>query len=198
MSYIEIDKRQKATTNLEKFKRFLKRTFRLELFKGLCVTFKEMVRKDNTHTFFYPQEKLELNNRYRGVHKLLRVLESGNERCIGCGLCSKICISNCINMETSIDEKERKEVKEYSINLGRCVYCGMCADVCPELAIVHGGDYEFASEQRAYYGFKEDFLEKNRSEYEFEGYGSLPLNSNELIKLTPTAYTQPDKEKEEL
>ncbi|NLK65909.1 MAG: NADH-quinone oxidoreductase subunit NuoI [Campylobacteraceae bacterium] len=196
MSYVELDKRKKVVTNRDKFERFLRRTFRLELFKGLFVTFREMVKKDNCHTLLYPQEKLELNNRYRGVHKLLRVLESGNERCIGCGLCAQICISNCIDMETSIDEKGRKEVGNYSINLGRCVYCGMCADVCPELAIVHGGDYEFASEQRAYFGFKEDLLEKSRSnsDAEFEGYGSLPKNADELIKFTPTAYIKDDKE----
>jgi len=47
---------------------------------------------------------------------MLRLLESGHYRCIGCGLCEKICISNCITMDTRYDENQRKEVSEYTIN----------------------------------------------------------------------------------
>ena len=54
-------------------------------------------------------------------------------------------------METRIDENSRKEVLQYTINMGRCIFCGYCAEVCPELAIVHGGRYENASEQRAHF-----------------------------------------------
>lgn len=198
MSYIKIDKTEQIKTNFDKFKKFVKMTFKFDLFKGLALTIKEMFRRDNSHTLLYPLEKMELNNRYRGVHKLLRILESGNERCIGCGLCAKICISNCINMETFLDKNGRKEVSDYSINFGRCVYCGMCADVCPELAIVHGKDYEFASEQRAYYGLKEDLILKvsDKNDVEFEGYGSISKNLNHMIKRTATAYV--DDEEDEL
>lgn len=102
------------------------------MFKELC--------KAQIHTVQYPLEKLPLSSRYRAVHELKRLLDSGNERCIGCGLCEKICVANCIRMETSYGEDKRKAVTEYSINFGRCIYCGLCAEVCPELAIVHGGD----------------------------------------------------------
>ncbi|MSN95715.1 NADH-quinone oxidoreductase subunit NuoI [Campylobacter sp. FMV-PI01] len=194
INYIKLDERQSYVTKKDKFKRFLKRTFRFELFVGLGVVFREMVRKDSSHTIFYPIEKMELNARYRGVHKLLRVLESGNQRCIGCGLCEKICVSNCIAMDTKLNEDGRKEVTNYSINFGRCVYCGLCADVCPELAIVHGGEYEFASEQRAGFGFKKDLLISNlKDQSEFEGYGSLPTNASELVKFTPTAYSNKEE-----
>lgn len=191
MAYIEVDKRDEIRTNSDKFKRFLKRTFSLELFIGLGHTFYQMIKKNNTHTFLYPLEKMEVDRRYRGVHNLMRMLESGSDRCIGCGLCAKICVSNCIDMDTYLDESERKVVGNYSINLGRCVYCGLCADVCPEIAIVHGGEYELASEQRAYYAFKDDLLTKSvREQSEFEGYGSLPKDADERVKLTPTAYIE--------
>ncbi|NLY03321.1 MAG: NADH-quinone oxidoreductase subunit NuoI [Campylobacter sp.] len=194
MSYFEIDKRVEAKTNSSKFKRFLKRTFSVELLVGLGHTFKQMVKKDTRHTLMYPFEKMELDLRYRGVHSLMRLLESGDDRCIGCGLCAKICPSNCIDMDTHLDENERKIVSNYSINLGRCVYCGLCADVCPELAIVHGREYELASEQRAYYAFKEDLLTKNvRDQVEFEGYGSLTKDVDERVKKTPTAYIKVDE-----
>lgn len=186
--FIEVDKRAIATSNEQKFKQFLRRTFRGELFVGLWVVFREMIKKNNTHTIMYPKEKMYFDNRYRGVHRLLRLLESGNERCIGCGLCEKICVSNCIAMETRVDENGRKKVQNYSINLGRCVYCGLCADVCPEIAIVHGKEFELASEQRAYFAQKDDMLTKINalnSQVEFEGYGSLPANADNLVKPTP-------------
>ena len=94
---------------------------------------------------------------------------------------------------TTLGDDGRKKVLNYSINFGRCVYCGLCADVCPELAIVHGGDYEFASEQRAFFGFKKDLLTKYdelKNQKEFTGFGSLPENVDDLIKLTPTVYTK--------
>lgn len=189
--YIKLDERKPLLNGYDKFKQVVERTFKAELFVGLWVVFREMIKKNNTHTLMYPMEKMEFNARYRGVHKLLRLLESGTERCIGCGLCEKICVSNCIAMDTYLGEDGRKKMSNYSINFGRCVYCGLCADVCPEIAIVHGGDYEFASEQRAYYGFKGDLItraEKLNEQVEFEGYGSLSRDCAEMVKFTPTAY----------
>lgn len=193
VKYIKLDERAEVKSSFDRFKQFLHRTFRGELFVGLWVVLREMLKKNNSHTILYPMEKFELSDRYRGIHKLLRLLESGNERCIGCGLCEKICVSNCIRMETTLGDDGRKKVLNYSINFGRCVYCGLCADVCPELAIVHGGDYEFASEQRAFFGFKKDLLTKYdelKNQKEFTGFGSLPGNVDDLIKLTPTVYTK--------
>ena len=181
-------------TGWEAFKRGFKRSLKGELFGGLRITFnimKEALFKDKMHTVKYPMEKLPIGPRYRAVHKLLGLLESGHNRCIGCGLCEKICISNCIKMDTKIDEDSRKEVSEYSINLGRCIFCGYCAEVCPELAIVHGGRYENASEQRAHFVLKDDLLTpidflKNQKEY--PGFGAISPDADKKIKKTPLAY----------
>ena len=192
--YVQIDKRAPIKSGGDKLRRFLARTFRGELFVGLWVVLKNMFKRGGSHTLRYPMEKFVMPPRYRGVHKLMRLLESGSERCIGCGLCEKICVANCIAMETGLGSDGRKKVDNYSINLGRCVYCGLCADVCPEIAIVHGCEYELASEQRAYYGFKEDLLIRgenlclNGAAQEFAGYGSLDENAGARIKMTPNAY----------
>ena len=192
--YAQIDKRAPIKSGGDKFRRFLARTFNGELFVGLWVVLKNMFKRGGSHTLRYPMEKFVMPPRYRGVHKLMRLLESGSERCIGCGLCEKICVANCIAMQTGLGADGRKKVNNYSINLGRCVYCGLCADVCPEIAIVHGCEYELASEQRAYYGFKGDFLIRgenlclNGAAQEFAGYGSLDENAGARVKLTPTAY----------
>lgn len=202
--YAQIDKRAPIKSGGDKFRRFLARTFNGELFVGLWVVLKNMFKRGGSHTLRYPMEKFVMPPRYRGVHKLMRLLESGSERCIGCGLCEKICVANCIAMETSLGADGRKKVDNYSINLGRCVYCGLCADVCPEIAIVHGCEYELASEQRAYYGFKEDLLIRgenlclNGAAQEFAGYGSLDENAGARIKMTPNAYIKSDAASDEL
>lgn len=192
VSYVYIDEQTAPKTNLQKFSQVLKRTFKGELFVGLWIVLREMI-KFNIHTVQYPMEKLFIPARYRAIHKLLRLVESGNERCIGCGLCEKICIANCIRMDTKVDKNSRKEVTEYTINFGRCIFCGYCAEVCPELAIVHGGEYENASEQRAGFAFKEDMLTpldtfKQGKQREFEGYGALSKNADQNVKKTPLAY----------
>ncbi|RKV97485.1 MAG: NADH-quinone oxidoreductase subunit NuoI [Campylobacter sp.] len=201
--YAQIDKRAPIKSGGDKLRRFLTRTFNGELFVGLWVVLKNMFKRGGSHTLRYPMEKFVMPPRYRGVHKLMRLLESGSERCIGCGLCEKICVANCIAMETSLGADGRKKVDNYSINLGRCVYCGLCADVCPEIAIVHGCEYELASEQRAYYGFKEDLLIRgenlclNGAAQEFAGYGSLDENAGARIKMTPNAYIKSDAASDE-
>ncbi len=177
-----------------RFKRVLNRSVKLELFTGLKVTFREMIKAlfmGEMHTVKYPLEKLPIAPRYRAIHEMKRLLESGHYRCIGCGLCEKICIANCIRMDTRYDENQRKEVSEYSINFGRCIFCGYCAEVCPELAIVHGGRYEVASEQRAEYALFEDMLtpiDRLKDQKEYPGFGAISPDADEKIKKTPLAY----------
>lgn len=193
INYKIIDTGVDPSNPWERFLRVCKRTFKGELFVGLWIVTREMWTKGNSHTVQYPIEKLPISPRYRAIHKLLRLIESGNERCIGCGLCEKICIADCIRMDTRIDENSRKEVTEYTINFGRCIFCGYCAEVCPELAIVHSGEYENASEQRAHYGAKDDMLTpldmfRSNKQKEFPGFGALPDNADDLVKKTPLAY----------
>lgn len=192
--YIIVQEDNYPKTSWEAFKQVLTRSLKTELLSGLKITIKIMYKalfKKDMATVQYPKEKLPIGPRYRAVHKLLRLLESGEERCIGCGLCEKICIAKCIRMDTKIDENSRKEVLEYTINMGRCIFCGYCAEVCPELAITHGGRYENASEQRAHFTLKEDIL-TNRDDLgvqlEFEGFGSVSKNADKKIKKTPLSY----------
>ncbi len=190
--YFLVDIEDYPTEAWDKFKRVVKRTFRLELFVGLWVVMREMIRFD-IHTISYPEEKMPIGPRYRAIHEMKRLWESDTERCIGCGLCEKICISNCIKIDTKIDENSRKEVTDYTINLGRCIFCGYCAEVCPELAIVHGGRYESACEQREHFTDLDDMLTpidvmKAGGQLEFEGFGAVTPHEDERVKKTPLAY----------
>ncbi|MFP4332726.1 MAG: NADH-quinone oxidoreductase subunit NuoI [Campylobacterales bacterium] len=193
IEYKHIDINPSPKKPWQQFMQVMSRTFKRELFVGLGIVFREMVKRGNSHATQYPKEKLPISPRYRAIHELLRLLESGHERCIGCGLCEKICISNCIRMDTHKGEDGRKKISEYTINFGRCIFCGYCAEVCPELAIVHGGRYENASEQRAHFGLKEDMLTpidmfKNGSQKEFPGFGAPSPDADSRIKKTPLAY----------
>lgn len=192
--YIKIVEQTPPLSNAQRFVKFWNRALKGELFVGLWLVFKEFY-KAQIHTVQYPLEKLPLSPRYRAVHELKRLLESGNERCIGCGLCEKICVANCIRMETGYGEDKRKKVFEYSINFGRCIYCGLCAEVCPELAIVHSKRYENASEQRASFALKEDMLTPidkvlSGNDCEFDGVGSVSIDADERIKATPLKYLE--------
>lgn len=193
-NYKMLDLEQVPTRNFDKFKQVVKRTFKGELFVGLWVTLKAMINalfRGEMHAVKYPFEKLPISPRYRAIHEMLRLLESGHYRCIGCGLCEKICIANCISMNTRYDENQRKEVSEYTINFGRCIFCGFCAEVCPELAIVHGSRYENASEQRASFSLFEDMLtpiDNLNLQQEYQGFGAVTPYADDHIKKTPLAY----------
>ena len=118
--YIMVQEDDYPKTGWEQFTQVLSRSVKGELFVGLKITFKmmkEALFNKNMHTVQYPAEKLPIGPRYRAMHKLLVLLESGENRCISCGLCEKICIANCIRIDSKIDENSRKEVLDYTIKL---------------------------------------------------------------------------------
>lgn len=55
--------------------------------------------------------------------------ETDKEKCIGCGICAKICPESCIQMK-----KEKKGTKPHT-DYDYCKGCGLCADQCPVKAI---------------------------------------------------------------
>jgi NADH-quinone oxidoreductase chain I len=78
-------------------------------------------------TVRFPHESIPIPDRYRGEHTY------DIEKCIGCGLCSKICPNRAIEMVEVSKELKDKYPKTYpKIDLGKCCFCGLCEDICPK------------------------------------------------------------------
>lgn len=124
--------------------------------KGLSVTFKYLLTKPITVQ--YPDQKLILSDRYRGLHYLKRN-EDGTEKCVCCGLCAAACPAECIYMEPAENEFGERYTKIYEINELRCIFCGYCQEACPKEAIFLSKEYEFSNDKREKLIYtKEDLL----------------------------------------
>jgi NADH-quinone oxidoreductase subunit I len=118
---------------------FFERIYIVEILKGMMLTLKHLFRPKFTRQ--YPEEKFVPPPSYRGRPVL--VMDNGKERCVACGLCSRVCPALAIQVQAAEtqDEKERYPAL-FEINMLRCIFCGFCEEVCPEEAIVMSKDYE--------------------------------------------------------
>jgi len=124
--------------------------------KGLLVTFKHLFKP--SVTIRYPEVKIKLPERYRGLHYLTRD-ENGKEKCVCCGLCAVVCPSGCIYMEPKENDRGERYALVYEINELRCIFCGYCEEACPVGAIFLGKEYEFSNDEREKFIYtKEELL----------------------------------------
>jgi len=131
---------------------FWQKIYLPEIAKGLALTFKNMVKPK--YTIEYPEDKFIPPPSYRG-RPVLVMEADGEERCVACGLCARVCPSLAIEVQASETEKEKERYPvKFEINMLRCIFCGFCEEVCPEEAIVMSKDYElaFTSREEAIYG----------------------------------------------
>lgn len=136
----------------EKDLTFLEKTYLPQIISGLVVTFREMFRPKFTRQ--YPEEKWKAPPAYRGRPVLVQE-SNGEERCVACGLCSRVCPALAIEVQAGETEREKERYPEkFEINMVRCIFCGFCEEVCPEEAIVMSDEFElvFTSQKEAVYG----------------------------------------------
>ncbi|GAB4292735.1 MAG: hypothetical protein Kow0098_13000 [Ignavibacteriaceae bacterium] len=127
-----------------------------EILKGLSITLRAMFKPK--FTMEYPEVKFEPPASYRGRPVLVEE-ENGGERCVACGLCSRVCPALAIEVQAAETEREKERYPElFEINMIRCIFCGFCEEVCPEEAIVMSKDYELAFTNREEAIFGKDKL----------------------------------------
>ena len=144
-----VKKRKKDLTFLEKI-------YIPEIAKGLMQTLKQMMRP--RVTMEYPEVKFEPPASYRGRPVLVQDKDNV-ERCVACGLCSRVCPALAIEVRAAETELEKERYPEkFEINMLRCIFCGFCEEVCPEEAIVMSKDYELVFTNREEGMFGKDKL----------------------------------------
>lgn len=82
----------------------------------------------------YPAVPSEAAPKYRGRIKY------NPEKCIGCGMCERVCAGGAITRTLEPQEDGSTKVT-LSFNLGSCTFCANCADFCNAKAIELTGDY---------------------------------------------------------
>ena len=105
-------------------------------------------------TIQYPEEKLPVPENFRFVPFLVYdELEDGTQkqRCTACGICAKVCPTQCIWIVRAKDPKTgrpKSEPEAFYIDVDICMNCGLCAEFCPFDSIKMDHDYELATYDR--------------------------------------------------
>lgn len=102
----------------------------------------------------YPEEVLASPEEFRVIPFL--VYETGqdgerNYRCTSCGICAKVCPTQCIYITRKKDPETGKPIpspEEFYIDTDKCMNCGFCAEFCPFDAIKMNHDFEMATYER--------------------------------------------------
>jgi len=116
-------------------------------FAGMRITGKYLMQKPITVQ--YPDERLPIPDRYRGIHYLEQ------EKCINCLACARACPIDCIEMDAIRHGKELEWVL-FTLDYQKCMFCELCVYPCPKDCIHMGTEFAFVSYDRS--EFNHDLL----------------------------------------
>ena len=107
---------------------------------GMRITGKYLLQKPITVQ--YPDERLPIPDRYRGIHYLEQ------EKCIECLACARACPIDCIEMDAVRHGKELEWIS-FTLDYQKCMFCELCVYPCPKDCIHMGTEFAFVSYDRS-------------------------------------------------
>lgn len=113
------------------------------LVKGMTITGKHLGR--HAITIQYPEQKMQMFERSRGVVVLLSDKETGELNCTMCMLCMRACPTAAIQIDAPRDENKKRQLKSFVVDNTLCCYCGLCEEACNFSAIKLAPKYEFST-----------------------------------------------------
>ena len=113
------------------------------LIAGMGITGKHLGRR--AITIQYPEQKMEMPERSRGVVVLLSDQETGELNCTMCMLCMRACPTGAIQIDAPRDENKKRHLNSFVVDNTICCYCGLCEESCNFSAIKLATKYEFAT-----------------------------------------------------
>ncbi|MBU2565712.1 MAG: 4Fe-4S binding protein [Candidatus Thermoplasmatota archaeon] len=70
------------------------------------------------------------------------------EKCIGCGICIKVCPAHAIDLIPIGKDDKGKEKYKVKFYISRCTFCSQCVDVCPVDCISMSNNFLLANADR--------------------------------------------------
>jgi NADH-quinone oxidoreductase subunit I len=120
---------------------------------GMKITLRYCFQK--SVTVQYPEQRLSLAPRYRGIH------EFEANKCIACDLCAKACPVDCIYIDKTaprridkatglVDETDPKngQLVRFAIDYSKCLFCALCTEPCPTDCIHMGKLHDLSGYSR--------------------------------------------------
>ncbi|HIF41303.1 MAG TPA: NADH-quinone oxidoreductase subunit I [Planctomycetes bacterium] len=107
---------------------------------GMRITGKYFLQKPITVQ--YPDQRLPIPDRYRGIHYLEQ------EKCINCLACARACPIDCIEMDAIRHGKELEWVS-FTLDYQKCMFCELCVYPCPKDCIHMGTEFALVTEDRS-------------------------------------------------
>lgn len=111
---------------------------------------KQVPGERGVFTVQYPEERMQVFERFRSFPVLIHDAATGEDRCTSCGICAKVCPPQCIWIVRSKgpDGRPRPQPAEFYIDISICMSCGFCAEYCPFDAIKMDHRYELSDYER--------------------------------------------------
>ncbi|MBI3291990.1 MAG: NADH-quinone oxidoreductase subunit I [Elusimicrobia bacterium] len=107
---------------------------------GMGVTLRTMLKP--AITLQYPDERPQKPKVFRGF------LHNDVPRCVACDMCANICPVDCFKIVYTRDEKGRRQLHRFDIDMVKCMFCGLCTEVCPTECLTMTGGFEHATWDR--------------------------------------------------